>query len=590
MKRTHHCGELNESFVGKEIILNGWVNKWRDHGGLIFIDLRDRYGLTQVVFNPQVNQKTYEKAKNLRTEDVVAVKGIVQKRPPEAINKKLPTGAIEIHVHELEILNKAKTTPFEINDQIEVSEEIRLKYRYLDLRRSRLQKNLMTRSNVYKLVRDFYHAHDFVEIETPFLMKSTPEGARDFLVPSRNFPGRFYALPQSPQTYKQLLMIAGFDRYFQIVKCFRDEDLRKDRQPEFTQIDVEMSFVDENDVIDISSRLVQKLFKEVVDFDIPMPIRRMSYREAFETYGNDKPDLRFGMPIITLNEIFAQSDFKVFRSAVEQGGRIAAIAVRPADKFSRKKIDALSDRAKELGAKGLAYLIYKEGAFKGSVAKFISEAEGKALIQKMELSDSSLILIVADSYDVTYSVLGQLRLEIGNELGLMPSDKFEFVWIVDFPLLEFSEEENRYVARHHPFTSPKPEHLPLLDSQPEKVLARAYDLVVNGSEIAGGSIRNHQRSLQEKMFEILKIGKKEAEAKFGFLLEALEYGAPPHGGIAFGLDRLVMILTGAESIRDVIAFPKTSSALSLMDGAPSEVSPEQLAELKIKVETKRVND
>ncbi len=590
MKRTHHCGELNESFVGKEVILNGWVNKWRDHGGLIFIDLRDRYGLTQVVFNPQVNQKTYEKAKNLRTEDVVAVKGIVQKRPPEAINKKLPTGAIEIHVHELEILNKAKTTPFEINDQIEVSEEIRLKYRYLDLRRSRLQKNLMTRSNVYKLVRDFYHAHDFVEIETPFLMKSTPEGARDFLVPSRNFPGRFYALPQSPQTYKQLLMIAGFDRYFQIVKCFRDEDLRKDRQPEFTQIDVEMSFVDENDVIDISSRLVQKLFKEVVDFDIPMPIRRMSYREAFETYGNDKPDLRFGMPIITLNEIFAQSDFKVFRSAVEQGGRIAAIAVRPADKFSRKKIDALSDRAKELGAKGLAYLIYKEGAFKGSVAKFISEAEGKALIQKMELSDSSLILIVADSYDVTYSVLGQLRLEIGNELGLMPSDKFEFVWIVDFPLLEFSEEENRYVARHHPFTSPKPEHLPLLDSEPEKVLARAYDLVVNGSEIAGGSIRNHQRSLQEKMFEILKIGKKEAEAKFGFLLEALEYGAPPHGGIAFGLDRLVMILTGAESIRDVIAFPKTSSALSLMDGAPSEVSPEQLAELKIKVETKRVND
>ncbi len=590
MKRTHHCGELNESFVGKEVILNGWVNKWRDHGGLIFIDLRDRHGLTQVVFNPQVNQKTYEKAKNLRTEDVVAVKGIVQKRPPEAINKKLHTGAIEVHVHELEILNKAKTTPFEINDQIEVSEEIRLKYRYLDLRRSRLQKNLITRSNVYKLVRDFYHEHDFVEIETPFLMKSTPEGARDFLVPSRNFPGRFYALPQSPQTYKQLLMIAGFERYFQIVKCFRDEDLRKDRQPEFTQIDVEMSFVDENDVIDISSRLVQKLFKEIVDFDIPMPIRRMSYREAFETYGNDKPDLRFGMPIITLNEIFAQSDFKVFRSAIEQEGRVAAIAVRPADKFSRKKIDALSDRAKELGAKGLAYLIYKDGAFKGSVAKFISEAEREALIQKMELGDNSLILIVADSYDVTYSVLGQLRLEIGQELGLMPSDKFEFVWIVDFPLLEFSEEENRYVARHHPFTSPKPEHLSLLDSHPEKVLARAYDLVVNGSEIAGGSIRNHQRSLQEKMFEILKIGKKEAETKFGFLLEALEYGAPPHGGIAFGLDRLVMILTGAESIRDVIAFPKTSSALSLMDGAPSEVSPEQLAELKIKVETKRVND
>ncbi len=586
MKRTHHCGELNESFINQEVVLNGWVNKWRDHGGLIFIDMRDRYGVTQVVFNPQANKQTYEQAKNLRSEDVIAVKGIVQKRPPEAINKKLATGAIEVQVHELKILNKAKTTPFEINDQIEVSEELRLKYRYLDLRRSKLQNNLITRSNVYKIVRDFYHEHDFVEIETPFLMKSTPEGARDFLVPSRNFPGRFYALPQSPQTYKQLLMIAGFDRYFQIVKCFRDEDLRKDRQPEFTQIDVEMSFVDENDVIDISSRLVQKLFKEVVQYDIPMPIRRMSYREAFETYGNDKPDLRFGMPIITLNSVFAQSDFKVFRSVVEQGGRIAAIAVQPADKFSRKKIDALTDRAKSLGAKGLAYLIYTNGEFKGSVAKFIKEDERSALAKAMQLKDNSLILIVADNYETTYSVMGQLRLEIGRELGLMRSDQYEFLWIVDFPLLEFNEDENRYVARHHPFTSPKPEQLPLLDSEPEKVLARAYDLVVNGSEIAGGSIRNHQRALQEKMFEILKIKKEEAQAKFGFLLEALEYGAPPHGGIAFGLDRLVMILAGVDSIRDVIAFPKTSSALSLMDGAPSEVSSEQLAELKIKIDLK----
>ncbi len=586
MKRTHHCGELNESFIDKEVVLNGWVNKWRDHGGLIFIDIRDRYGLTQIVFNPQVNKETYEKAKNLRSEDVIAVKGIVQKRPPEAINKKLVTGAIEVHVQDLQILNKAKTTPFEINDQIEVSEEIRLKYRYLDLRRNRLQKNLITRSKVYKIVRDFYHENDFVEIETPFLMKSTPEGARDFLVPSRNFPGRFYALPQSPQTYKQLLMISGFDRYFQIVKCFRDEDLRKDRQPEFTQIDVEMSFVDEDDVIAISSRLIQKLFKEIINYDIKLPLRRMSFRQAFETYGNDKPDLRFGMPIVTLNEVFARSSFKVFTSVIEQKGRIAAIAVPAADRFSRKKIDALTDRAKSLGAKGLAYLIYTAGAFKGSIAKFISDKERNALIEKMDLKDNTLVLIVADSYNTTYSVLGQLRQEIASELNIIPTDRYELLWIVDFPLLEFSEEENRYVARHHPFTSPKPEHVPLLDSQPENVLARAYDLVVNGSEIAGGSIRNHQRVIQEKMFEILKISKQEAQAKFGFLLEALEYGAPPHGGIAFGLDRLVMILTGAESIRDVIAFPKTSSALSLMDGAPSQVSAEQLDELKIKVALK----
>ncbi len=583
MKRTHHCGALNESHTGQEVILQGWVNKWRDHGGLIFIDIRDRYGITQIVFNPQENAQAYEKAKVLRSEDVIEVKGIVQKRPPEAINKKMSTGAIEVHVSEIEILNKAKTTPFEINDQIEVSEEIRLKYRYLDLRRRRLQNNLLVRSEVYKIVRDFYHAHDFVEIETPFLMKSTPEGARDFLVPSRNFPGRFYALPQSPQTYKQLLMIAGFDRYFQIVKCFRDEDLRKDRQPEFTQIDVEMSFVEEDDVIEISSALIKELFKQIRKIEVPWPIPRMSYKEAFETYGNDKPDLRFGMKIVTLNDVFVQSQFNVFRSVVEADGRIAAIYVPAADKYSRKKIDALTERAKALGAKGLAYLIFKQNEFKGSVAKFLSEDEKSKLIEKMNVQDNALVLIVADKYEVTYPVLGQLRLEIGEELGLMDKGKFAFTWIVDFPLLEFSEEENRYVARHHPFTSPKPEHIPLLDTQPEQVLARAYDLVVNGSEIAGGSIRNHRRDLQEKMFEILKIGKEEAQSKFGFLLEALEYGAPPHGGIAFGLDRLVMILTGAESIRDVIAFPKTSSALSLMDGAPSEVSEEQLKELRIKV-------
>ncbi len=583
MKRTHTCGELTKSFVGKQVILNGWVNKWRDHGGLIFIDLRDRYGITQIVFNPQVNNDAYEIAKSLRSEDVLEVEGQVAARPSEAVNPKMSTGEIEVHVTNVKILNKAKTTPFEINDLIEVSEEIRLKYRYLDLRRQKLQKNLITRSHVYKLVRDFLHEHDFVEIETPFLMKSTPEGARDFLVPSRNFPGRFYALPQSPQTYKQLLMVSGFDRYFQIVKCFRDEDLRKDRQPEFTQIDVEMSFVEEDDVIDISSRLIQRLFKTVLDVEVDLPIKRMAYKEAFETFGNDKPDLRFDMPIVTLNDVFAESGFNVFRSVVEANGRVAAIVLHPAEGFSRKKIDRLTERAKELGAKGLAYLQYQNGAFKGSIAKFLAENELNQLKQVLQLKDDSLIFIVADRYEVTYSVLGQLRLELAQERNLISENRFEFVWIVDFPLLEYNEEEGRFVARHHPFTSPKVDQLELLESAPEKALARAYDLVVNGNEIAGGSIRIHQREMQEKMFKVLNISQQEALAKFGFLLEALEYGAPPHGGIAFGLDRLVMLMTGAESIRDVIAFPKTSSALSLMDGAPSEVSEEQLKELKIKI-------
>ncbi|WP_456443558.1 aspartate--tRNA ligase [Caldithrix abyssi] len=583
MKRTFTCGELDERLISKTVVLNGWVNKWRDHGGLIFIDLRDRYGLTQVVFNPQTNPRAYETAKHLRNEDVIAVEGIVSERPPEAVNPKMRTGKIEVHVQKLEILNKAKTTPFEINDQIEVSEDIRLKYRYLDLRRPRLQQNLIVRSEVYKIVRNFFYDEKFVEIETPFLMKSTPEGARDFLVPSRNFPGRFYALPQSPQTYKQLLMIAGYDRYFQIVKCFRDEDLRRDRQPEFTQIDVEMSFVDEDDVMDVSGRLIKILFKKILNVDVPLPIRKLSFKQAFETYGNDKPDLRFGFPIVTLNSVFERSEFKVFRSVVENGGRVAAIAIHPADGFSRKKIDRLTEDARQFGAKGLAYLIYNNNEFKGSVVKFLSQDELENLKQEMDLQDNSLVLIVADQYETTYSVLGQLRLKIAEELNLLDDQKFEFAWIVDFPLLEWSEEQNRYVARHHPFTSPRIDQLELLDTEPDKALARAYDLVLNGNEIAGGSIRIHQRALQEKMFEVLKIGKEEAEAKFGFLLQALEYGAPPHGGIAFGLDRLVMLLTGAASIRDVIAFPKTSSALSLMDGAPSEVSEEQLAELHIKV-------
>ncbi len=580
-KRTHSCGELTKSQANQEVILNGWVNKRRDHGGVIFIDLRDRYGITQVVFNPKSHKKVHEKAKSLRNEYVIAVSGKVVLRPADAVNPAMSTGEIEIHVNKLEILNSAKTPPFEISDELEVNEELRLTYRYLALRRPKLPKKMLTRSKVYQLVRNFLVENDFVEIETPVLMKSTPEGARDFLVPSRNHPGRFYALPQSPQTYKQLLMVAGFDRYFQIVKCFRDEDLRRDRQPEFTQIDMEMSFVEEDDVIDVASKLTAKLFSEILEIDIPLPFSKMSYTEAYEQYGSDKPDLRFEMKITGLNSVFTKTTFNVLKTVIESKGHIAAIVVPKGALLKRNRIDRLVDRAKELGAKGLAYFKYQNGEFLTGIAKFITDDERITLIKKLQLNEDDLVLIVADKYAVTYPVLGQLRLELANELGLINEDTYKFIWIVDFPLLEFSEEENRYVARHHPFTSPKPEHLSLLDKEPDKVIARAYDLVLNGNEIAGGSIRIHNRSVQKKVFEALKIGAKEAESKFGFLMKALEYGAPPHGGIAFGLDRLVMLLTKSDSIRDVIAFPKTASAMSLMDDAPSDVSKEQLRELRI---------
>ena len=583
LKRTKTCGELNSQHIGQKVVLNGWVNKRRNLGGLIFIDLRDRYGMTQVVFNPE-NTPVYNLAKGLRAEDVVSVTGMVSARPDDALNKDMKTGQIEISAAQIEILNKAKTTPFEIRDEIDLNEELRLTYRYLDLRRPGLQRNIILRSKVYKTVRKYFHKHDFLEIETPMLMKSTPEGARDFLVPSRNHPGKFYALPQSPQTYKQLLMISGFDKYFQIVKCFRDEDLRKDRQPEFTQIDVEMSFVDEEDVMETADGLILSLFREVVNYEIPQPVPRMTFQQAFERYGTDKPDLRFGMEIKTLNTVFNESDFQVFHTVLQKPqGRIGAVVVRNGGALSRKKIDRLITRSKELGAKGLAYFKFQQGSLTAGIAKFITEKEAQRLKEELEFRENDLVLLVADDQNITYPVLGQLRLEIAEQLQLIDRNRYEFLWITDFPLLEFNEDENRYVARHHPFTSPKAQDIDKLQNHPEQALARAYDLVLNGNEIAGGSIRIHTKELQEKMFSALKISSEEAENKFGFLMRALEYGAPPHGGIAFGLDRLVMFMVGADSIRDVIAFPKTASAYSLMDEAPSVVSSKQLAELKIKL-------
>jgi aspartyl-tRNA synthetase len=583
MKRTHYCSELNLSHLDETVILNGWVNKWRDHGGLIFIDLRDRYGITQVVFNPEINSEAYERSKSLRSEYVISVKGKVSRRPEESINPKIETGMIEVLVTDLEILNTAKTTPFEITNGLDLNEELRLKYRYLDLRRTALRNRIIMRSEIYKLIRDFLHERQFVEIETPVLMKSTPEGARDFLVPSRNYPGRFYALPQSPQTYKQLLMISGFDRYFQIVKCFRDEDLRKDRQPEFTQIDMEMSFVDEEDVIGIASELIKYLFENTLKTKITLPIARMSYKEAFETYGSDKPDLRYDLKIRKLNGIFTDTGFKVFKDVIDNNGTVAGIVVPEGANSPRNRIDDLVEKAKIFGAKGLAWVKYQNSDFNSGISKFFDQNEKKELINQLKLSENDLLIIVADKAEVTFDVLGQLRTLLAAELKLINAGEFKFVWITDFPLLEYNEEERRYVARHHPFTSPKADQVDLLADEPEKAIARAYDLVLNGSEIAGGSIRIHTKEMQEKMFEILKIDKDEAESKFGFLMHALEYGAPPHGGIAFGLDRLIMLLTGAESIRDVIAFPKTASALSIMDESPSEVSPKQLRELKLRI-------
>lgn len=583
MKRTHYCGELSEAQVGQEVTLTGWVHRRRDHGGLIFADLRDRYGIVQVVFNPGISAEAFEKAGNLRSEYVIAVRGKVEARPEGLVNPNLATGKVEVYAHELRILNAAKTPPFYIADDADVDETVRLRYRYLDLRRPEMQRNIILRHQVVKHVRDFYDAHGFLEIETPMLTKSTPEGARDYLVPSRVNPGKFYALPQSPQLFKQILMVSGMERYVQIVRCFRDEDLRADRQPEFTQIDVEMSFVTREDVLNLQEEMISSLFERVLGIKVKRPFRRLSYAEAMDKYGSDKPDLRFGLEFVDISDIVANSGFKVFSGVVAGGGKVKGINVKKCAGFTRKEIDELTAVATAFGAKGLAWLAHGEDGIRSSFAKFLSDEEQKGILTRMESEPGDLLVFVADSPAVVAEALGHVRLELGKKLNLADPNEYNLSWVIDFPLLEWDQEEGRWAAVHHPFTSPLEEDIHLLDSDPGKARANAYDMVLNGVELGGGSIRIHQRSLQEKMFSILGLSQEEAQAKFGFLLEAFEYGTPPHGGIAFGLDRLVMLLAKRNSIRDVIAFPKTARATDLMTDAPSEVAPRQLKELSIAV-------
>ncbi len=582
-RRTHTCGELKAANAGEKVVLNGWVDRRRDLGGVIFIGLRDRYGVTQVIFEPEHNQEAHQIGKELRNEFVISVEGTVRERPKDQVNKEMTTGEVDVIVEKLIILNESETPPFPIKDKIDTFEDLRLKYRYLDLRRPVLQKTFFLRHRMYQLVRKYFDKNSFLEIETPVLMKSTPEGARDYLVPSRIHKGKFYALPQSPQTYKQLLMVSGFDRYFQIVKCFRDEDQRADRQPEFTQIDVEMSFVDIDDVFEIVEGLMKVLFKEIWQLELQTPIPRLTFNDALEKYGSDKPDLRFGLELKTLNHVFENSGFKVFKDTVDSEGIVSALVAPGCAGYSRNQIDNLTAHVKKLGAKGLVWLKVKDDELDSPIAKFLSDEEKGKLVEKLDAANGDLILILAGKRLETLTQMGRLRLEMAKRLELInPDSKPKLLWITDFPLLEWDEETKRFYAMHHPFTSPRAEDIELLDSDPGKVKARAYDLVLNGHEIAGGSIRIHNSELQAKMFKALGISKVEVEKKFGFLMNAFKFGAPPHGGIAFGFDRMVMIFAGETSIRDTIAFPKTTSAISLMDESPSEVSEEQLKELHIK--------
>ncbi|MCK9407668.1 MAG: aspartate--tRNA ligase [Bacteroidetes bacterium] len=582
-KRTHTCGELRALHIGQSITLTGWVDTRRDLGGVIFIDVRDRYGKTQVVFNPQNHEAIHALAKELRTEFVISVSGTVEKRPAGTENAKLLTGEIDVLADGLTILNKAETTPFPIEDKLDTNEDLRLKYRYLDLRRAPMQQNLLLRHKMYQITRRYFDEHNFIEVETPILMKSTPEGARDFLVPSRINPGKFYALPQSPQTYKQILMVAGYDRYFQIVKCFRDEDLRADRQLEFTQIDVEMSFVDEIDIQTIVEGLMQRFMKEIKGIDVITPFPRLTYKEAIEGYGSDKPDLRFDLKFSDFSAMVKDSGFKVFADNVKKGGVVAGFTVPGGASYTRNQMDNLVEFTKSLGVGGLAYIKLTEKGIETAIEKFLGAELCKNICDIAGAKTGDLVLIISDAWQKAYTTLGVLRLEMAKRLNLIDDNKWNLHWVVDFPMFDYSEEEKRHVAMHHPFTSPKPEDAHLLDTDATKARARAYDLVMNGNEIAGGSIRIYDSALQSKVFGLLGIGPEEAKMKFGFMLDAFRFGAPPHGGIAFGLDRMAMLFAGVKSIRDVIAFPKTASGISLMDENPSEVDKKQLDELHIKL-------
>ena len=582
LKRTHTCGELRKEETGNEVVLNGWVDKRRDLGGVIFIDLRDRYGVTQVVFSPQDNSEAHGLADQLRPEFAIGIKGVVRERSRETVNPNLGTGEIEVRVMELTIYSRSETPPFEIRDDLKANEDIRLKYRYLDLRRPAMQRNMLLRSKLYQIVRSYYTRNQFAEVETPVLMRSTPEGARDYLVPSRVNPGRFFALPQSPQTYKQILMIAGMDRYFQIVKCFRDEDLRADRQPEFTQIDVEMSFVNEEDIYEMTEGLLVEILSETIGAKVETPFPRMTYNEAITNYGIDKPDLRFDLRFVDFSAIVGGSEFRVFSKTVDDGGAVVGFVVPGMGSLGRGVMDRLTNRAKEeTGAGGLIYIKNNEDEVYSSVSKFVTEETTLEMVKHSGAEKGDLILILAGPKPKVYHELGQLRLMVAAEYELIDESKFNLLWVTDFPLLEYDPEQARYFAMHHPFTSPKPEDLHLVEDNPAAIRARAYDIVMNGSEIGGGSIRIHDREMQKKMFGLLGIGEEEAQEKFGFLLDAFRYGAPPHGGIALGLDRIVMLLTGARSLRDVIAFPKNQRAQSLMDNCPDTVDTKQLDELHI---------
>jgi aspartyl-tRNA synthetase len=585
LKRTHLCAELGIENVGEKVVVMGWAHKRRDLGAVIFVDMRDRSGLLQVVFNTAISQDIFNKAESIRSEYVLAVIGEVVKRSPETVNSKIQTGEIEVIAKELRILSKSETPPVYIEEDSDVNENVRLKYRYLDLRRPDMQRNLMLRHRVAKIARDYYDTNGFLEIETPMLTKSTPEGARDYLVPSRIHPGKFFALPQSPQLFKQLLMVSGFDRYFQIVKCFRDEDLRADRQPEFTQIDLEMSFVNVEDVLTINEGFLKKVFKEALDIELETPFVRMPYKEAMDRFGSDKPDIRFGFELENISDIAENCGFKVFADAVKNGGSVRAINAKGCGaKFSRREIDSLVEFVKIYKAKGMAWIVVEENELKSAITKFFNEEEIKKILDRVKAEPGDLICFIADKNEVVYDALGNLRLELARRLELLDKNVFKFLWVTEFPLLEYDEEDKRWVAKHHPFTSPMDEDMEYLETDPGKVRAKAYDIVLNGTEIGGGSIRIHIQELQSKMFELLGFTNEEAWDRFGFLLEAFKYGTPPHGGLAYGLDRMIMLMAGKSSIRDVIAFPKVQNASCPMTNAPDSVEAKQLKELHIRTE------